>query len=418
MQSTRKPFGLRRPVFSRAVSKPVPEFFTGLVAIVLAGCAALPHLSLPRQAPPAEPGVVELSPADCLALLTDDAPGDSLRQALTASIDYLSRLPADRPLTALGRPVAAGDLRAMLDGIVTATVVGGRASDYVCDRLRVVRRPPPPSLLVTGYYQPELRASRTRSNRFQYPLYQTPTDLVDVDLGTFCPACAGRTTHGRVKNGRLVPYYSRAEIDAGALAGHEYELAWLDDPVESFFLHVQGSARLRFDDGVGMDVSYSSSNGRPYTSIGRVLVDQGKVPREAVSLQVLKDYLRAHPDEQAALLARNERYVFFRPVPVGPVGSLGVPLTAGRSVAADAGVYPAAGLAFLRIDRRESAAAEGEGAALARFVLIQDAGVAINGANRVDVFFGTGPTAEAVAGEMRNPGELYLILPRQPDGPP
>jgi len=386
---------------------PAHSLRTSLVAVLVAGCAALPRPSLPGAPAPAEPALVELSAADCHALLSDDTSAESLRQAIVASIDHLARLPADRPLPALGRRVDAGGVRTMLEGIRAATVAGGGVSEYVCDHLRVVRRPPPASLLVTGYYQPELRASRVRGGSFRYPLYQTPTDLVDVDLGQFCATCAGRTAHGRVKDGRLLPYYTRAEIDAGVLAGHGYELAWLDDPVEAFFLHVQGSARLRFDDGVGMDVSYSSSNGRPYTSIGRVVVEQGKVPRDAVSLQVLKDYLRAHPDEQAALMARNERYVFFRPVPVGPVGSLGVPLTAGRSIAAAAGVYPAAGLAFLRIGPRDGQAT----AVVSRFVLIQDAGVAITGADRIDVFFGTGATAEAVAGEMRNPGEFYLVVP-------
>ena len=116
-------------------------------------------------------------------------------------------------------------------------------------------------------------------------MYRTPSDLVDVDLGQFCPACAGRIAQGACKDGKLVPYYSRAEIDAGALAGRGDELAWLDDPVEAFFLHVQGSALLRFDDGVHMEISYSSSNGRPYTSLGRVLIEQGKMSRDAVSLR-------------------------------------------------------------------------------------------------------------------------------------
>src|SRR5262249_45446174 len=158
--------------------------------------------------------------------------------------------------------------------------------------------------------------------------------------------CSGRVAQGRIRDGRLVPYYSRAEIDAGALAGRGYEIAWLDDPVEAFFLHVQGSALLRFDDGVHMQISYSSSNGRPYTSIGRLLIEQGKMAREAVTLATLKQYLRTHADEQPILMAANERYIFFRTVVAGPIGSIGVPLTAGRSVAADPTVYPAGVLAF------------------------------------------------------------------------
>src|SRR5262249_8334790 len=260
--------------------------------------------------------------------------------------------------------------------------------------------------------QPELAASRTRTERFRYPLYRTPNDVVDIRLGEFCEACAGRVTQGRVQEGTLVPYYSRAEIEAGALAGRDYEIAWLDDPVEVFFLHVQGSRRLRFDDGVNMQVSYASANGRPYTSIGRVLIEQGKMAPASVSLQALKDYLRTHPDEQAALMAANERYIFFRAVPTGAVGSLGVPLTAGRSVAADARVYPPGGLGFLRIATRGQVPQESSPTAYQRFVVIQDAGAAITGPARLDVFWGTGSTAEDIAGDLRNPGELYLVLPQ------
>ena len=283
------------------------------------------------------------------------------------------------------------------------------ATEHVCDRLRLYRVEVPQGLLVTGYYQPELRAERTRSDRFRYPLYRIPDDMVEVDLTPWCPACSGRVIQGRVKDGKLMPYYSRAEIDAGALAGRGDEIAWLDDPVEAFFLHVQGSALLRFDDGVQMQISYAAANGRPYTSVGRVLVEQGKMERDVVSLQTLKDYLRTHPAEQAQLMEANERYIFFRPVITGPIGSIGVPLTAGRSVAADASRYPRGGLAFLRVLPRDGTSNE---PASSRFVLIQDAGAAITGPGRIDVFFGSGETAEAIAGDLRNPGELYMVLPQ------
>jgi membrane-bound lytic murein transglycosylase A len=161
-----------------------------------------------------------------------------------------------------------------------------------------------------------------------------------------------------------------------------------------------------------MQISYSSSNGRPYTSLGSVLIGQGKMSRDTVSLQALKDYLHAHPEEESALTAANERYIFFRAVAAGPIGSLGVPLTAGRSIAADASVYPPGALAFLRIASRGTPSSESGKPAVARLALIQDAGTAISGPNRIDVFWGTGPTAEAIAGDMRNPGELYLVLPK------
>lgn len=361
-------------------------------------------------APPqtgAQPRLVALDAAACRALPPDDASPESLRQAVARDLDALQRLPAERAFTLLDRRVTAADLITVLNALSAA---GGDWA-AICDHLRLYRVEPPEGFLITGYYQPVLPASRVRTERFRYPLYRPPDDLVDVDLRRWCPACEAHVVQGRVAAGKLVPYYSRGEIDAGVLAGHDYEIAWLDDPVEAFFLHVQGSALLRFDDGVSMQVSYSSANGRPYTGIGRVLIKQGKLAREQLSLQTLKDYLRAHPEEQPALFAANERYIFFRTVITGPIGSLGVPLTAGRSIAADTHVYPPGALAFLRIGAR-AAGTGGSPVNVARFAVLQDTGAGITGPSRLDVYWGTGAVAEAIAGDLRNPGELYVVLPQ------
>jgi len=355
--------------------------------------------------------LVALDVDACRALLRDDASATSLRQAVARSAQYLRKVPQDRSLTALDRQVAAHDLLEMLTALAGTTADAADWSQTLCERFRVYRVVVPKGLLVTGYYEPELVASRHRTERFRYPLYRTPDDLVDVDLGQWCVECGERVAKGRVQSGKLVPYYSRAEIDAGVLAGRGYEIAWLDDPVEAFFLHVQGSALLRFQDGVHMQISYSSSNGLPYTSLGGVLIAQGKIAGDTVSLQVIKDYLRAHPDDQDQLMAANQRYIFFRAVAAGPVGSLGVPLTEGRSVAADPKQYPPGALVFIRIASRDQPSAISNQPAVSRFALIQDAGTAVSGPNRVDVFWGTGATAEAIAGDMHNPGELYLVLP-------
>ena len=380
-----------------------PTHVAALFALALASCAYLPAPA--GQAPvSAQPHLVALDVAECHAVVKDDASATSLQQAARRSLDYLSNLPPDRTFPLLDRQVTAGELATMMRD------VGDGAQ--VCDRFRLYRAELPRGLLVTGYYQPELPARRTRSARFRYPLYRIPDNLVDVDLTQFCPACGGRVIQGRVKDGQLVPYYSRAEIDAGALADRGYEVAWLDDPVEAFFLHVQGSALLHFDDGVQMQISYAGSNGRPYTSLGRVLVEQGKMERAAVSLQSLKDYLRAHPAEQEQLMESNQRYIFFRPVITGPIGSIGVPLTAGRSIAADASIYPRGGLVFLRILPGDVPQGAPAAPILSRVVLIQDAGTAITGPGRIDVFFGSGATAASIAGTLRNPGELYMVLPQ------
>jgi membrane-bound lytic murein transglycosylase A len=358
-----------------------------------------------------EPHLAALDADACHALLRDDASAASLQQAVARSIEYLRQLPADRSFAALDRRLAASELLAMLTALADNAPNAAGWSQAICGRFRVYKAVLPRPLLVTGYYEPELAASRTRTERFRYPLYRTPDDLVDVDLGQFCAECGKRVAKGRVQSGKLVPYYSRAEIDAGALEGRGDEIAWLDDPVEAFFLQVQGSASLRFQDGVHMEVSYSSSNGLPYTSLGRVLAAQGKVRRDLISLQVLKDYMRAHPEEQRQLMAANQRYIFFRAVAAGPVGSLGVPLTEGRSIAADPKHYPPGALLFVHIGSRDQPSAASHPPAVSRFALIQDAGTAINGPSRIDVFWGTGATAEAIAGDMHNPGELYLVLP-------
>ncbi|MFI5364446.1 MAG: murein transglycosylase A [Candidatus Binatia bacterium] len=337
--------------------------------------------------------------------MRDDAPVESVRLAAARSLDAVQKHPlADAQL--LGHTVTAADVVSTLNGLIDASK-GGDWPRQVCDRLRLYRVDLQERLLFTGYYQPKLFASRTRTKRFRYPLYRTPDDLVDVDLGQSCPTCKGQVGTGRMQDGTLVPYYSRAEIEAGALAGRGYELAWLDDPVDAFLVHVQGSAALVYGDGVHTQIGYGGSNGRPYTSIGGLLVEQGKMSRDDVSLRTLKDYLHTHPDEQASLLGADEHYVFFRTVAAGPIGSLGAPLTAGRSVAADPTVYPPGGVVFMHV-----AQPDGRQPFVTRFALIQDRGVAVDGLNHIDLFWGTGTTAEAIAGGMRNPGELYVVLPR------
>lgn len=349
-----------------------------------------------------------LDDATCRELLHDDATPDSLLQAAERNLDYLSRLAPERRLSLLGREVPVAQLVAATRAVLDS---GGAQPERLCDRLRLYQVALGDPVWIMGYYQPELRASRRRTERFRYPVYRTPDDLVDVDLKEFCPDCPPRVVQGRVKDGRLVPYYTRAEIEAGALSGRGYELAWLDDPVEAYFLHVQGSALLELEDGVRLQVAYAASNGHPYRSIAKLLSERGKMSGAALTLRALKDYLRAHPQEQAELFAHNPKWIFFRAVVAGPVGSCGVPLTAGRSLAADPAVYPHGTLAFLETEAR----ADGVGSRrkLRRFVFLQDTGSTTSGPNRVDVFWGSGSVAEAVAAEMADPGRLYFLLPKE-----
>ena len=379
--------------------------FAGLLLAALA-LATLPQCRRiePRPTAPQGGTTQTLSRDECRAVLRDDTDPATILPAAERSLDYYRRIPEDRALPVLNRTVPARDLRGVIESLVARPPSTDTAS--LCDRFTLARVVSALPMLITGYYEPELAARRQRGGRFRYPLYAVPDDLVEVDLAKYCPTCAGKHAIGRVVNGELAPYFSRAEIDTGVIDSQTSVIAWLDDPVEAFFVHVQGSAQLRFDDGVHMHVGYNGSNGRPYTSIGKVLVDAGKLAPDQVSLATLKDYLRAHADERDAILERNERYIFFRTVPAGPVGSLTVPLTAGRSVAADAHFYAPGALIFLKTT------ASADTPAISRLALIQDAGAAISGDNRLDLFCGSGETAGAIAGTMRAPGELYILLPQ------
>jgi membrane-bound lytic murein transglycosylase A len=216
---------------------------------------------------------------------------------------------------------------------------------------------------------------------------------------------------GRVRDGKLVPYYTRAEIEAGALSGRGYELAWLDDPVEAYFMHIQGSALLELEDGVRLQLSYAGSNGHPYRSIAKVLSEQGKLAGKTLTLRTLKEYLRAHPEEQPALFRQNPQWIFFRGVATGPLGSCDVPLTGGRSVAVDPTYYPHGAVGFLEVDPRPDSTTGQR--TTRRFVFFQDSGSTVSGPDRVDVYWGSGAVAEAVASEIENPGRFYFLLPKE-----
>ena len=248
--------------------------------------------------------------------------------------------------------------------------------------------------------------------RFTVPIHGLPADLVSVDLGLFSDEYGSRTIIGRVVDGALLPYPRRGEIAAGALRGKAPVLAWVDDPVDAFFLHVQGSGRIGLAGGGVMRVGYAGANGRAYVSIGRALIENGALDREEVSLQSIRAWLAANPDRVAEILALNPSYVFFRElVGDGPLGAQGVALTPGRSLAVDRGYLPLGAPIWLDI-MAPSAAAGAPDRSLRRLVVAQDTGGAIKGPLRGDLFWGFGPEAEAVAGRMKHPGSYVLLLPK------
>jgi membrane-bound lytic murein transglycosylase A len=263
--------------------------------------------------------------------------------------------------------------------------------------------------LFTGYYEPLLAGSLARGGRYQTPLLARPADLVAVELGQFREAWRGERIAGRVVDGALRPYDTRAQIDAGSLAGKTSPLAWVDDPVDAFFLHIQGSGRVRLAEGGELRVGFAGQNGHAYVPIGRVLVERGALPRDQVSMQSIRAWLADNPDRTTEILHANPSYVFFRALQGdGPLGSEGVALTPGRSLAVDRN-HVALGVPVW-LDAEDPIDAQ---ARVRRLMVAQDTGGAIRGVVRGDVFWGAGQEAAERAGRMRSRGRIWLLLPRE-----
>lgn len=265
--------------------------------------------------------------------------------------------------------------------------------------------------LATGYYEPLLRGSRTRHGPYQTPLYRAPPDLVTVDLAAAYPQLKGLRLRGRLEGKRLLPYPTRGEIRMGNhLAGQE--IVWVDDAVDAFFLQVQGSGRVFLEEtGETIRLAYADQNGRPYRAIGRYLADKGEIRREAVSAPRIRQWLAEHPSRIHEVLDTNPSYVFFAEEKLadpgaGPKGAMGVPLTAGRSVAVDPRHVPLGTPLFVETTE------PGGKTPLRRMVMAQDTGGAIRGAIRLDYFWGFGSEAGTKAGNMKQPAKVWLLQPK------
>jgi len=257
--------------------------------------------------------------------------------------------------------------------------------------------------LFTGYYEPLIRASRTRQGAYQTPVYGEPPDLVRVDLSQFNPRFAGEHISGRLDGHKLVPYPSRADIDAHVIANTQI-LFWCDDPVALFFLQIQGSGRVNLDDGSSERIAYAGENGRPYTAIGRILINEGVLTSQNVSLSSIRDWLKQNPSRAQAVMEADQSFVFFEEKPVGNAavgspGTLGAPLTPRASMAVDPRLNVLGAAYYV------------DAAPVRALLIAQDTGGAIRGPVRGDVFFGFGEKAESDAGDMKSNGEMYVLLP-------
>jgi len=386
------------------------------------GCSLFrqpPVVTPPPAAPPKEAPPLAAVPQAELPEFRDDLDRESLVRALRKSLEYFARIPG-RTSYRLGETrVTARDLKVSLEAFLAMVEAGaspaeiGRRVREDFEVYRAAGSGPTGRVLFTGYYEPVLEGSLARTDVYRYPIYRRPDDAVVVRLGKFREKYGNERLIGRLENGELVPYYSREEIDgAGALENRGLEIAWFADPVDIFFLHIQGSGMICPAGGSCFQVSYAQSNGRAYRSIGKLLIDSGKATRESLSMQGIRKTLRDNPDQLREILYYNESYVFFRTVGEGPVGSIGVALTGGRSIATDPAVFPRGALAFVKT-RKPEIGPKGDirsWVPFSRFVLNQDAGGAITGAGRVDLFCGRGREAEIAAGHLREEGELYFLV--------
>ena len=264
--------------------------------------------------------------------------------------------------------------------------------------------------LITGYYEPLLNGSRKKSAQTPYPLYSQPNDLISVELGDVYPDLKFKRVRGKLVGNKLLPYYTRAEIetDPSPLQGHEF--IWIDDIIDVFFLQIQGSGLVQLDNGEQVHVGYADQNGYTYNSIGRLLVERGELTLDQASMQGIKNWARNNLDKLRELLNSNPSYVFFRELPAGlpgPLGALGVPIIAQRTVAVDPKYIPLGAPVFLSTTQPNS------NLPLKRLVMAQDTGGAIKGGVRADFFWGAGNEAGKLAGAMKQKGKVWVLLPKE-----
>lgn len=377
-----------------------------VLALFFAGCAVKKY-PLDRLSPVAYPK------------FSDDMSYGGLENSILKSIEYLKRIPSDREFKFANDSYTASHLIRSLEYFLAFVQEKPSNKDlkhFIKSNYLVYKstgRDRRGQVLFTGYYEPLLLGHRNPDAEYQFPVLTLPEDLIKIDLTPFSPKYEGETITGRLAGKTVVPYYDRGEITKGnALDGMADKLAWLKDPVDLFFLHIQGSGKISLDNGQTINVHYHDTNGRPYRSIGKLLIDEGKIPRQEMSMQSIRTFLHDHPQEIENILNYNPSYVFFKLEKDGPLGCLDVKLTPGRSIALDRRIFPLPALAFIKT-QKPLITDDGQvydWADFSRFVLSQDTGGAIRGPGRADLFWGNGTYAEIAAGHMQHTGSLYFLV--------
>ena len=407
MRCSLRPPRTRRAAGLRPRTVPALALVASLLA-GLAGCATTP------EGPPA----LSLRPVDYAGLAGWQAdPVSTLLPALLRQCRRLALLPADSALGGSGAALSAGGRAADWTPFCRAVQWVPAGDDAAARRVIAAWLQPyevgdrgDAEARFTGYFEPEYPGALSADATHAVPVYRRPPDLETLRAA----APAGDALTGRVSDGRLVPYWTRAQIDAGVLAGRGLELVWLADPVDLFFLQLQGSGRVRLPSGQIVRLGYAGRNGSPYVPLGRLLVEQHELAPDAVGMQSIRAWLASHPERARALMEQNPNYVFFRSLDdlrpdQGPPGALGVDLQPSRSIAVDRAFLPLA--APVWVDTVQP-----DGRTLRRLTLAQDLGTDIDGPARADIFFGWGGEAAHEAGEMHAGGRLVVLLPRPPRG--
>lgn len=387
--------------------------FGVVLSSALSACAPLSKAPVPTEPSTSQkPSKIELRGTTFSAL-----PGwssDHQAQALTAfqkSCAKILTLPLTRRMAA--NDAAPGGTVAQWQGPCTAVKTLKSGDDAAARRFfetwfmpYEVRENAKPSGLFTGYYEPQLKGSWSKGGSYQTPLYARPADLVSASLGAFDDDLGGSTIWGRVEDGKLLPYADRRDIETGRVQGLK-PLLWVESSVDAFFLHVQGSGQIIMTDGSMARVGFAGKNGRPYQSVGRILIDSGEIPADRLTMASIRDWVEARPQTGPELLQKNPSFVFFRLLEGdGPLGAQGVALTAGRSLAVDRRYLPLGAPLWLSTHEPLDA-----NKPLQRLVIAQDTGGAIKGVVRGDIFFGSGLDAAKHAGNMKRPGRYFILLP-------
>ena len=390
-----------------------------LVAVVLLTVASLVgcHPLLKKEAQQPEEALRQVR--FFLPEFRDDMDSDSLTLAVRRNLEYLDRLAPETVFHYGPHDFTCQQVResqeAFLD-LLSKGLDAEQLSREIRKKFQVYRATGQVGdrrVLFTGYYEPIYEGRLVPDESFKYPLYRPPDDLIRIDLSLFNEKFKGENIIARIEGKKVLPYYSRYQIEAErVLKGKNLEIAWLKDPLDVAFLHIQGSGRLRLSDGKDLLVHYQASNGRPYRSIGRYMIEKGFLTREEMSMQAIRKYLTENPGILDEVLNYNPSYVFFRQVENGPIGSIDVLLTPGRSVALDHKIFPKGAIGFISCHKP---LVNDQGNIIgwtkfSRFVLNQDSGGAIKGAGRADIFWGSGSYAELAAGHLKHNGELYILI--------